>query len=116
MMINRRLVGLVPESRRFIALNVGFQWVSLVANICLVTVICRLLGLVFAHEVTHESLLVTAAIALVAVAVRALCASGATWASHRASRAAKRRLRPLIFFSSMMFASPCIPISLIFLR
>lgn len=29
--------------------------------------------------------------------------------------AAKRRLRPLIFFSSMMFA-PCIPISLIFLR
>lgn len=78
--------------------------------------ICRLLGLVFAHEVTHESLLVTAAIALVAVAVRALCASGAAWASHRASRAAKRRLRPLIFFSSMMFAPPCIPISLIFLR
>lgn len=62
MMINRRLVGLVPESRRFIA--------------------------------------------LVAVAVRALCASGAAWASHRASRAAKRRLRPLIFFSSMMFAPP----------
>lgn len=29
--------------------------------------------------------------------------------------AAKRRLRPLIFFSSMMFASPCIPISFIFL-
>ena len=39
----------------------------------------------------------TAAVALLAVAVRALCASGASWASSRASRSVKRRLRPLIY-------------------
>ena len=93
-MINKRLVGLVPESRRYIALNVAFQWVSLVANICLVTAICRVLGRVFAHAVTRGDLVALAAIALAAIAVRALCAS---WASFRASSAVKRRLRPVIY-------------------
>ncbi len=81
MNINKRLVGLVPESRRYIALNVAFQWVSLVANICLVTAICRVLGRVFAHAVTRGDLVALAAIALAAIAVRALCTSGASWAA-----------------------------------
>lgn len=97
MMINKRLVGLVPESRRYIALNVAFQWVSLVANICLITAICRVLGRVFAHAVTRGDLVTLAAIALAAIAVRALCTSGASWASFRASSAVKRRLRPVIY-------------------
>ena len=97
MMINKRLVGLVPESRRYIALNVAFQWVSLVANICLITAICRVLGRVFAHTVTRGDLVTLAVIALAAIAVRALCTSGASWASFRASSAVKRRLRPVIY-------------------
>lgn len=28
MIISKRLTGLVPESRRFVAQNVAFQWVS----------------------------------------------------------------------------------------
>ena len=96
-MINRRLVGLVPESRRYVALGVGLQWVALVANVCLVTAVCRLLGRVYERAAAPRDLAVTAAVALLAVAVRALCASGASWASSRASRSVKRRLRPLIY-------------------
>nr|WP_075576207.1 ABC transporter ATP-binding protein/permease [Olsenella timonensis] len=97
MMINGRLVGLVPESRRYVALGVGLQWVALVANVCLVTAVCRLLGHVYDRAPAPRDLAVTAAVALLAVAVRALCASGASWASSRASRSVKRRLRPLIY-------------------
>lgn len=97
MMVNGRLVGLVPESRRYVALSVGLQWVALVANVCLITAVCWLLGRVLERSLTPRDLAVTAAVALLAVVVRALCASGASWASSRASRSVKRRLRPLIY-------------------
>ena len=97
MMIDRRLVGLVPESRRYTALGVGFQWIALVANICLVTAVCRLLGRIFGQTAAAGDLVATAAVALVAVAVRALCTAGASWAGFRSSCAVKRRLRPVIY-------------------
>ena len=90
-------MGLVPESRRYVALGVGLQWVALVANVCLVTAVCRLLGRVYERAAAPRDLAVTAAVALLAVVVRALCASGASWASSRASLSVKRRLRPLIY-------------------
>lgn len=97
MMIDRRLVRLVPESRRYTALGVGFQWIALVANICLVTAVCRLLGRIFGQTAAAGDLVATAAVALVAVAVRALCTAGASWAGFRSSCAVKRRLRPVIY-------------------
>lgn len=97
MMIDGRLVGLVPESRRYTALGVGFQWIALVANICLVTAVCRLLGRIFGQTAAAGDLVAAAAVALVAVAVRALCTAGASWAGFRSSCAVKRRLRPVIY-------------------
>lgn len=88
-MVDRRLVGLVPESRRYIALNVGFQWIALVANICLIVAVCRLLGRIFGQTAAAGDLVATAAVALVAVAVRALARERAgrtvLLVSHRAS-------------------------------
>ena len=68
MMINGRLVGLVPESKRYVALSVGLQWVALVANVCLITAVCRLLGHVYDRAPAPRDLAVTAALALLAVA------------------------------------------------
>lgn len=72
MMISKRLTGLVPESRRFVAQNVAFQWVSLVANICLISVVCRMLGSIFEHSASTGDFVLTAGAALAAIAVRAL--------------------------------------------
>ena len=33
MMINKRLIGAVPESKKYIAGNVIVQWMSLIANV-----------------------------------------------------------------------------------
>lgn len=97
MMINKRLIGLVPESRRFVAQNVAFQWVSLVANICLISVVCRMLGCIFEHSASTGDFVLTAGTALAAIAVRALCTTSAAKASFRAAQSVKQRLRPIIY-------------------
>lgn len=97
MMINKRLIGLVPESRRFVAQNVAFQWVSLVANICLISVVCRMLGSIFEHSASTGDFVLTAGAALAAIAVRALCTTSAAKASFRAAQSVKQRLRPIIY-------------------
>ena len=47
MMIDKRLLGLAPESKKYIAGNVVLQWLSLAANIGLMTAIARLLAGLF---------------------------------------------------------------------
>ena len=42
-MINKRLIGTVGESKKYIAGNVALQWLSLAANIGMIGMICRLL-------------------------------------------------------------------------
>ena len=43
MMMNKRLIGTVKESKKYIAGNVFFQWVSLCANIVMMAAIARML-------------------------------------------------------------------------
>ena len=38
-MIKKRLVQVVPDSKKYIAGNVMFQWIALISNIVLMTVI-----------------------------------------------------------------------------
>ena len=44
MMINKRLIGTVAESKKYIAGNVILQWCSLTANIALMLSISRMLA------------------------------------------------------------------------
>ena len=43
MLINRRLIGTVGESRIYIALNVVCQWISFAANILMMGTVAHLL-------------------------------------------------------------------------
>ena len=47
MMINKRLIGTVPESKRYVAGNAILQWCSLLANIAMMTAITRLLAALY---------------------------------------------------------------------
>ena len=38
MMIDKRLIGMVPESKKYVAGNVLMQWISLAANVVLMMV------------------------------------------------------------------------------
>ena len=96
-MINKRLIGMVPESRRYIAGNVILQWCSLVANMVLMTEIATLLAALFQEKVTGRQMTVTVVIALVTLTVRFLCTTGGARMSYLSSKAVKKTLRQLIY-------------------
>ena len=67
MMINKRLIGTVRGSRRYVAGNVALQWCALAANIAMIGAVCRLLNRLYLETAGTEDLLFTAAVALAAV-------------------------------------------------
>lgn len=73
MMMNKRLIDFVPESRKYIAGNVALQWVSLLANIGMMTAITQLLAALFGGTADGAQLAGTAILAALAVAVRFAC-------------------------------------------
>lgn len=97
MMIDKRLIALVPESRRYIAANVALQWVALGANILLVGAVSGLLATLWQGHVTAARLGGTAVLALAALAVRFVCAVGAARMSYLSSKTVKARLRTLLY-------------------
>ena len=97
MMINKRLIGTVSESKRYIAGNVILQWCSLAANIAMMFGITGLLAGLFYGSADAGSLWATAAAALIALAIRFLCAIGASRMSYLSSKAVKKTLREQIY-------------------
>lgn len=96
-MINKRLIGSVSESRKYIAGNVLLQWCSLVANIVMMAAITHLLGSLAARESTVDMFCRTALAVGAAVIIRAMCVKGASRMSYLSSKAVKKILRGRIY-------------------
>ena len=97
MMINKRLIATVGESKPYIAANVALQWVALGANILIMGTFCRVLAGLFAGTLAPGSLTRAALLVLAAVAVRIACGVGASRMAFLSSRAVKLRLRGMIY-------------------
>ncbi|MBU3806603.1 MAG: ABC transporter ATP-binding protein/permease [Candidatus Fournierella pullistercoris] len=95
MMINKRLIGMVSDSKKQIARNVAFQWVALVANILLILTVAAYLAALAEGRVA--SLPLVLAIAAAMIGVRFFCAKMATKCSYQASHSVKQVLRRTIF-------------------
>ena len=67
MMINRRLIGTVGESRKYIALNVVCQWVSLAANILMMGTVAHLLQCLPDGSADRNAVIATGSVAVMAV-------------------------------------------------
>lgn len=96
-MINKRLIGTVGESKKYIAGNVACQWVSLAANITMMASITGLLAKLFGRTAEMRDIVSTLMIALTAVAVRYVCTTLSSKMSYLSSRAVKKKLRALIY-------------------
>ena len=97
MMINKRLICTASESKKYVVTNVTFQWCSLAANIAMMWSIAGLLAALYGGAASLEWLWGTAAVALIAVAVRFGCTLGASQMSYLSSKAVKRILREQIY-------------------
>ena len=70
MMINKRLIGTVKESKKYIALNVAIQWCSLAANVVMMAAISVLLASMAEKNVTRTRISTTIIIAAAAVVIK----------------------------------------------
>ena len=94
-MINKRLIGMVSDSKKQVACNVAFQWVALLANITMILAIAHYLASLAAGQ--SASLAVTLLVALAAAIIRFFCSKQSTLCSYRSSRSVKQVLRHTIF-------------------
>lgn len=97
MMINKRLIGTVAESKKYIAGNVVLQWCSLAANIAMMFSITSLLANLFYGSADTASIWATAVVVLLALFIRFLCTTGASRMSYLSSKAVKKTLRERIY-------------------
>lgn len=96
-MINKRLIGIVPESRKYIAGNVALQWLSLVANMVMMTAISTLLSALYIYRETSAVFFNAVMVMVAAMLVRFGCAIGASKMSYLSSKEVKKTLRRLIY-------------------
>ena len=97
MMINKRLIGTVAESKKYIVGNVILQWCSLTANIALMLSISRMLAELFRGSASVQLFTVTGIVVILALAVRFFCSIGAAKMGYFSSKAVKKSLREKIY-------------------
>ena len=97
MMINKRLIETVSESKRYIAGNVLMQWISLLGNLVMMTTIANLLEGLYQGNANRQALVGVVSILAAVLAVRYLCAIVSSKMSYLSSKAVKRTLREQIY-------------------
>ncbi|GHT78736.1 putative ABC transporter ATP-binding protein [Actinomycetota bacterium] len=99
MMINKRLIELLRNSKKYIAGIVGSQWLSLLANIVMILSLANLLESLFAQDLAQgsEDLSATLAVFAVAAIIRAILAIINTKMGHLVSVEVKSTLRAQIY-------------------
>lgn len=97
MMIDKRLIRTVRESKKYIAWNVIYQWISLVANIMMMVSIADLLSRLFANTADRENFVCTVIVVAAAVGIRYFCAVQSAKMGYLSSKAVKKVLREKIY-------------------
>ena len=97
MMINKRLIDTVPQSKKYIAGNVLFQWISLVANIVIMERITRLSADLFEGTATAKSTASVLFTAAAAIAVKYICSLLSGKMSYLSSSKVKKTIRSMIY-------------------
>ena len=97
MMINKRLIGTVSESKKYIAGNVICQWISLVANIAMMVSITTFLAKLFERTADEKDIGITVLVAVSAMCIRFICSILSSRMSYLSSKTVKRSLREMIY-------------------
>ena len=97
MMIDKRLVGMVPDSKKYIAGNVVLMWCSLVANIVMMSGIALLLQKLFFKTADSRDIVLFAGLVAAVNVARYFLTTGAARLSYLSARAVKKTLREQIY-------------------
>ncbi len=97
MMINRRLIGMVPESKPHIAKTVLFQWIGLMSNVVAMFALGALIAELSGGAARSATIVSAIAIALLCALVRFGSVRLSFRESHLASRPIKHVLREKVY-------------------
>lgn len=97
MMINKKLIGMVSESKKYIAANVICQWISLTANIAMMYAVTGLLADLFYKSADSQKLQKTILVTVCAVLIRFICYRLSGYFSYLSSKTVKMTLRKKIY-------------------
>lgn len=78
-MINKRLIGTVRESKKYIVGNVVCQWISLLANIALMGNITVFMDKLFEKTAETKHFVFFLTVAVILMAIRYICT---LWSYH----------------------------------
>lgn len=96
-MINRRLLGLIPDSKKYIIGNVMVQWIGLLANIIIMTMIAQILSLVIQESMNTKMLFRDVVVVLIAIYTRYTCTRVSAKLGYLSSKKVKQILREKIY-------------------
>ncbi len=96
MMIDKRLIETVKESKKWIAFCVFYQWLGLIANITSTTVIGYAIFLGYHKEITLSGAIFIIFCLLFSLIIRIVATKKAVTSSYLASKDVKHHLRTLI--------------------
>lgn len=96
-MINKRLIHLVSESKKYIFANVVIQWIGLLANIYMIIRISQLVQKVFMKQAQSGDFVKVAMVVAATIGIRSLCMSLSAKMGFLSSKAVKQKLRTMIY-------------------
>ncbi len=97
MMIDKRLINTVPDSKKWIAINVIWNWIALVGGIISAVIFADLLQAAYKQNLHLWSTIALCILLIFALILRAFAGKMAVKASYRASTNVKHHLRSLIY-------------------
>lgn len=97
MMIDKRLINTVAESKKWIAVTVWWNWVALVGGIVTAIAFAYLLQAAFLREISVGSAVGFGGVLIAALGLRAYAGKKSVQASYFASTRVKHELRSLIY-------------------
>ncbi len=96
-MINKRLISMVSESKKYIAGNVALQWCNLAANIVLMFAVSGALEKVYHRQMKTADFGILTIIFAAVLVIRFCCEKLASRMSFLASHSVKKKLREKIY-------------------
>lgn len=96
-MINKRLISLINNAKKFITFHVFFQWVGLMANIFAIFLISYLIDFSLTKNVMQDDMILVVSLVFAVIAVRFFCSIFASRMSYLASGRVKQILREKIY-------------------
>ena len=97
MMIDKRLINTVADSKKWIAINVLWNWVALIGGIISAVVFAICLQWAFERTLTLQSAVIFTVVLVACLVLRAWAGKMAVKASYKASTQVKHKLRTLIY-------------------